>query len=208
MTLVSCAGRTVYRAIKLASLSPGQTICIVGSGGGLGHIGIQFAKGLSLRVIGIDARDTGLALSKEMGADLVLDARKGKDGVIKVVKDFTAPGAKGELAGAGGADATVNLSDAASAAGLACAVTKMHGTMVQVAQPENVNFPFQEVVFRDVRIRGSLLCSRKEAEEMLDLVAKGEIEIKRKVVNGLEGVKELVRLTEEGKINGKGVVLL
>ena len=161
-----------------------------------------------LRVIGIDARDTGLTLSKELGADLVLDAQKGKEEVVKAVKEFTAPGAKGELAGAGGADATVNLSDAVSAAGLACAVTKMHGVMVQVAQPENVSVPFQDLVFRDVRIRGSLLCSRKEAEEMLDLVAKGGIEVRRKVVRGLEGVEELVRLTEEGKINGKGVVLL
>ena len=110
--------------------------------------------------------------------------------------------------GAGGADATVNLSDAESAAGLACAVTRMHGTMVQVAQPESVSFPFQEVVFRDVRVRGSLLCSRKEAEEMLKLVAKGGILVRRKVVQGLEGVEELVKDTEEGKIVGKGVVVL
>ena len=143
-----------------------------------------------------------------MGADLVLDARKGKEEVVAAIKRFTAPGEKGEVAGAGGADATVNLSDAASAAGLACAVTKMHGVMVQVAQPESVSFPFQEVVFRDVRVRGSLLCSRREAEEMLELVAKGGIEVKKKIVRGLEGVEELVRLTEEGKINGKGVVVL
>lgn len=37
---------------------------IVGAGGGLGHLGIRFAKALGLIVIAIDARDEGLALAQ------------------------------------------------------------------------------------------------------------------------------------------------
>ena len=107
-----------------------------------------------------------------------------------------------------GADATVNLSDAESAAELSCAVTKMHGTVVQVAQPERVSVPFQEMVFRDIRIVGSLLCSKEEAEEMLELVARGGVEVRRKVVSGLEKVGELVEGSRNGSIRGKGVVVL
>ena len=101
----------------------------MGSGGGLGHLGVQFAKSRNLTVVAIDARDEGLALSKEMGADVVLDAREGKDAVVGRVKEVTG----GKMA-----DATVNYSDADAAAAVACAVTRVGGTMVQVAQVSTI----------------------------------------------------------------------
>jgi alcohol dehydrogenase, propanol-preferring len=72
------------------------------------HLGIQFAKALGLKVIAVDARDEGLSLSKEYGADVVADARKGKDEVVKEVHKVT----KDE-----GADATIVLSDHKDATG-------------------------------------------------------------------------------------------
>jgi len=108
-----------------ADLVKGEWIALVGSGGGLGHLGVQFAKALGLNVVGVDARDEALELTKEAGADVVVDARKGKEHVVAEVQRVTA---------GKGADATVTISDAEGAAALACAVTKMHGVMVQVAQ--------------------------------------------------------------------------
>ena len=108
-----------------AKLEKGQWLGIVGSGGGLGHLGIQFAKAFGLKVIGVDARDEGLALSKETGADVVVDARTEKEEVVKEIMKAT---------GGEGCHATVNVSDAPIAAGLACAVTRLHGRMIQIAQ--------------------------------------------------------------------------
>lgn len=122
---LACAGATIYRALLAAECHAGEWLAIVGSGGGLGHLGIQFAKALGINVIGIDARDEGLALTRECGAEVVLDVRKGKEEVVKEVQSVT---------GGEGAKSTVNVSDAESAAELACAVTRMHGTMVEVAQ--------------------------------------------------------------------------
>jgi propanol-preferring alcohol dehydrogenase len=130
-----------------AGLKAGEAVAIVGAGGGLGHLGIQFAKALGLRVIAIDARDEALQLAKECGADAVVDARNGKEKVVEEVKKVTA----GE-----GAHATLNVSDHETAAATSASVTKMHGILVQIAQPENVIVPFQELVFRDIRIHGSL----------------------------------------------------
>jgi propanol-preferring alcohol dehydrogenase len=62
-----------------------------------------------------------------------------------------------EVTGGQGADATLNVSDHESAAALAVAIAKIHGTMIQIAQPENVSVPFAELVFRDIRIHGSLV---------------------------------------------------
>ena len=124
---MACAGYTVYRAILQAGIKSGgtETLAIVGAGGGLGHLGCQFARVLGIRVVGIDAKDEGLKLAKESGANIVLDARKPQEQVAKEVHDAT----DGK-----GVDATVNLSDHEHAAALSCAITKLHGTMVQIAQ--------------------------------------------------------------------------
>lgn len=122
---LACAGCTVFRGILQAELKKGETIALVGAGGGLGHLGCQFAKALGLIVVGIDARDEGLALAKASGADVLIDARQEKEKVVEQVKDVT---------NGMGVDATLTLSDSEGAAALACAVTKMHGTMIQIAQ--------------------------------------------------------------------------
>ena len=122
---LACAGMTVWRSINQARLEPEQWLGIMGSGGGLGHLGIQFArKAKGLKVVAIDARDDGLNLSREMGADLVVDARKGKDAMIEEIQAAT----NGK-----GVDATLELSGHPSAAENSAAITKRHGRVIQVA---------------------------------------------------------------------------
>lgn len=196
---LACAGRTIWRGVLEAGLKSGEWIALVGSGGGLGHLGIQFAKALGLNVVGIDARDEGLALSKENGADLVVDARKGKESVVQEVQDVT---------GGAGVDASITLSDAEDAAGLACALTKMHGTMVQIAQPDNVTIPFAEFVFRDIRVKGSLICSPAQSVSMLECIAEHGIKVKTNPFHGLDKIGELVDLVHGGKIQGKAVIIV
>lgn len=196
---LACAGRTVWRSVLQAELKAGEWIAFVGSGGGLGHLGVQFAKALGLKVIGIDARDEGISLTKQYGADVVADARNGKKEVVKVVQEVT---------GGQGADATVCLSDHETAAGLACAVTKMHGRMVQIAQPDNVSVPFAELIFRDIRIVGSLICSPEESKSMLDAIAKHGVTVKTNPFYGLDKIEELVEMVHGGKIQGKAIIVV
>jgi len=180
-------------------LKAGEWVCIVGSGGGLGHLGIQFAKALGLKVIGVDARDEGLALTKEYGADVVVDARKGKESVVKEVHGVT---------DGNGADAAITLSDHPDACGIACACTKMHGTNVQIAQPDTISVPFPEIIFRDIRIRGSLICSPEESKAMLDCIAKNGITVKTNPFDGLDKIEALVEMVHGGKIQGKAVIVV
>ena len=139
-------------------MKTGEAIAIVGAGGGLGHLGVQFAKALGFRVIAIDARDEGLRLAQESGADATIDARKSKETVVEEVKKIT---------GGQGAEVTLNVSDHETTAALGAAVTKMHGMLMQIAQPPDVSVPFAELIFRDIKIRKHLFlplflaCSRK-----------------------------------------------
>lgn len=152
-----------------------------------------------MKVIAVDARDEGLALSKEYGADVIADARKGKEAVVEEVHKVT---------NKVGAEASIVLSDHADALGIAAACTKMHGTAVQIAQPENISLPFAEVIFRDIRIRGSLICNPEESKSMLDCIAKNGVTVKTVPFQGLEKIEELVELVHSGKIQGKAVIVV
>ena len=43
---LACAGCTIWTGILQTGLKKGETVGIVGAGGGLGHLGCQFAKAL------------------------------------------------------------------------------------------------------------------------------------------------------------------
>lgn len=196
---LACAGITVWRGVLLSGLKNGQWLAIVGSGGGLGHLGIQFAKALGLKVVGIDARDEALALSKECGADVVVDARKSKNEIVSEVQT---------VSGGKGVDATVNTSDASPSASLACAITRRHGQLIQLAQPITVEIPFQELIIKDIRVRGSVISSRDEARRMVKLVADHNISVRTSPFYGLEKISQLIELAHGGKIKGKAVIIV
>ena len=59
-----------------------------------------------------------------------------------------------------------------------------------------------------MRIKGSLLCSQLEAENMLAVVAAHKISIKTNPFFGLKEVPKLIDLARSGKMQGKGVVIV
>jgi propanol-preferring alcohol dehydrogenase len=89
-----CAGITTYKGIKETKARPGEWIVISGAGG-LGHLAIQYAKVMGLRVCAVDIDDGKLALAKKMGADFVVNAREGEP--EEAVKKGTSGGAHGVL---------------------------------------------------------------------------------------------------------------
>ncbi|KAM0718572.1 hypothetical protein Q7P37_005642 [Cladosporium fusiforme] len=75
-TPLMCAGVTIYNAIKRCNLSLGQRLGIIGYGGGLGNLGLQFADAMGLRVTGVDAAEGQPQLARSLKTKaLILDAR-------------------------------------------------------------------------------------------------------------------------------------
>ena len=69
---------TPYHACREeARVGPGDTVLIVGAGGGVGIHGVQMAKLCGGWVVAADVTDDKLAAAKEYGADVVIDARRG-----------------------------------------------------------------------------------------------------------------------------------
>ena len=70
---ILCAGITVYKGLKESGARPGQTVAIVGAGGGLGALAQQYAKAMGLQVIAIDTGKEKEEMSKKMGASVSFD---------------------------------------------------------------------------------------------------------------------------------------
>ena len=76
------------------------------------------------------------------------------------------------------------------------------------SQPKDVSVPFHELVFRDVRIKGSLICSRGEADRMLSIVAEHNISVKTNPFYGIREIPRLIELAETGKMQGKAIAII
>lgn len=58
------------QGLKESGAKPGQSVAIVGAGGGLGSLAQQYAKAMGLKVIAIDSGDDKKKMSEGMGADV------------------------------------------------------------------------------------------------------------------------------------------
>jgi len=67
---VLCAGITVYKGLKESGVRPGQTVAIVGAGGGLGSLAQQYAKAMGIRVIAVDGGDEKKAMCEQLGTEV------------------------------------------------------------------------------------------------------------------------------------------
>jgi alcohol dehydrogenase, propanol-preferring len=88
---VLCAGITAYKGLKESGARPGQTVAIVGAGGGLGSLAQQYAKAMGLRIIAVDTGADKEKMCKELGAAAFIDFAKSKD-VVKDVQAATEDG--------------------------------------------------------------------------------------------------------------------
>lgn len=66
----------------------------------------------------------------------------------------------------------------------------------------------EQFIFRDIRVHGSLLCSRTDAQRMLDLVAEKNITVKTNPFFGLQQLPQLIDLAHNGKMAGKGILVV
>src|SRR6266705_592879 len=67
-----CAGVTTYNALRNAGLRAGDLVAVQGIGG-LGHLGVQFARHMGFRTVAIGRGRDKEKLAKELGAHLYID---------------------------------------------------------------------------------------------------------------------------------------
>ncbi|MBG9264599.1 alcohol dehydrogenase AdhP [Corynebacterium diphtheriae] len=187
---ILCVGVTVYKGLKVTETRPGQFVVISGVGG-LGHIAVQYAVAMGMRVIAVDIADDKLELAKKHGAEFVVNARE-EDPTEAIVK-YTKGGAHGVLVTAVHPQAF----------GQAIGMARKNGTIVfNGLPPGEFPAPIFDIVFKGLTIRGSLVGTRQDLEEALDFYARGMI--KPTVTEcKLDDVNSVFADMKQGKIDGR-----
>lgn len=159
---ILCAGVTSYKAIKEAELQVGQFIGIVGAGGGLGHLAIQYARALSLVPIALDIGDDKADYCKSLGAEAYINVAA-KDSIKQVLK-LTGGGVHGSLC----------VATTSAAFSTAIDICRRKATIVCCGLPSgSFPSPIFSIVLKRLTLRGSIAGTRKDLMEALDIAQRG-----------------------------------
>jgi NADPH2:quinone reductase len=82
------------------ALKPGESVMIFGASGGIGHLAVQLAKRMGVRVFAVASGNDGVALVNRLGADAVVDGHK--DDIAAAARQFAPEGLEAALITAGG----------------------------------------------------------------------------------------------------------
>jgi propanol-preferring alcohol dehydrogenase len=190
---IICAGVTTYKGIKETQAQPGQWIAISGLGG-LGHIAVQYAKAMGLRVVGLDVAADKLDLARSLGADAAFDARS-PDAVAQVV-EITKGGAHGVLVTA--------VSPPAFSQALQ--YVRRGGTVaLNGLPPGSFPTPIFEVVLKRLTIRGSIVGTRYDLTQAIAFATEGKVKASVHTV-ALEDVNRAFSDLKAGKVDGRIVL--
>ncbi|ROT35152.1 GroES-like protein [Sodiomyces alkalinus F11] len=155
-----CGGLTVYAPLTDNGAGPGKRVGIAGFGG-LGHLGVLFAKALGCeKVVAISRSASKREDALRMGADEYIATADDEQWHTKHARSLdliisTISGADFPL------DKYLSLLD-------------VKGNLIQVGAPEDPmpSFSAFSLLVGDRKVGGSTIGSRKQAREMLELAAK------------------------------------
>jgi alcohol dehydrogenase, propanol-preferring len=186
-----CAGVTVYRALKRASIKSGQRLAVFGVGG-LGHLAVQIGHGLGAIVTAIDVTDEKLARAKELGATVTLNSA-----ACNVVK---------EIRRAGGVHAALVASAAKAAYDTAFRCVRPTGSLLVVGLPsEPICFPAIQMAALEVHIQASSVGTRDDIKALLEMAAAGKIH-SQITTRPLADANDVLAELREGRVSGRIVL--
>jgi len=188
-----CAGITSYKGIKETQAKPGQWVVISGIGG-LGHLGVQYAKAMGLHVCAVDIDDAKLAHATRLGADAVVNAKHA--GAVEAVIKATSGGAHGVLITAPSLPAFKQ----------GIGMTRKHGTCVLVGiPPGEFPTPLFDVVANCITIRGSFVGTRGDMAEALAFAADGKVKADIEL-QPLSNINEVFQRLAKGEVPSRVVL--
>ena len=189
---VLCAGVTVYKGLKMTEAQPGEWVVISGIGG-LGHIAVQYAVAMGLRVVAVDVAEEKLELARQHGAELTVNARQG-DPVEEILRVT------------GGAHGVLVTAVHPSAFGQAIGMARRGGTIVFLGLPAgDFPAPIFDIVLKGLTVRGSIVGTRQDLKEALEFYARGVIH-PTVSARRLDEINEVFDEMKHGKIDGRVVL--
>jgi propanol-preferring alcohol dehydrogenase len=188
-----CAGITSYKGLKVTQARPGEWVVVSGVGG-LGHLGVQYAKAMGLQVCAVDIDAGKLAHATCLGADAVVDAASGDP--VAAVRRITGGGAHGVLITAPSLPAFKQ----------GVGMTRKHGTCVLVGiPPGDFPTPLFDVVANCITVRGSFVGNRRDMAEALAFAADGKVKADIEL-QPLSAIKSVFERLARGQVPSRVVL--
>ena len=189
---ILCAGVTTYKGLKQTDTRPGEWVVISGAGG-LGHVAIQYAKAMGLHVAAVDLGPEKMALARQLGAEITIDART-QDPPTEIQKQI------------GGAHGVLVTAVSTIAFKQAIGMLRRGGTCVLNGLPPG-DFPVSifDMVLNGYTLRGSIVGTRKDLEEALAFAADGKVKATIETLP-LESINDVFSRLKTGRVNGRVVL--
>ena len=148
-----CAGITTYNALRNAGLRGGDLVAVQGIGG-LGHLGVQFARRLGFHTVAIGRGSDKEKLAKDLGAHVYIDT---------ALDDATAV-----LQRMGGARAILATAPSGDSMGPLVSALAVRGKLIVVGVPQDqIQLSAFPLVFGGRSVYGSLTGTAIEQEDTL-----------------------------------------
>ena len=148
-----CAGITTYNALRNAGLRAGDLVAVQGIGG-LGHLGIQFAKHMGFRTVAIGRGGEKEKLAEDLGAHIYIDT--------------SAVDAATVLQRMGGAKAILAMGTSGAAMAALVPGLSPRGKLIVVGVPQDpIQLSAVSLVFGGRSIYGSLTGTAIDNEDTL-----------------------------------------
>jgi propanol-preferring alcohol dehydrogenase len=192
---ILCAGVTTYRGLKRTGARPGQWVAVLGIGG-LGHIAVQYARAMGLRVAAVDIAPEKLELARSFGAEVLVNGAE-TDPVAAVQERI------------GGAHAAVVTAVAGKAFEQAILMLRPAGTVAYIGLPggksDEIRTSIAAITNWELSVRGSNVGTRQDLAEALDFAARGLVKATIRVAP-LKDVNAVLDDMRNGRIVGRVVL--
>jgi acryloyl-coenzyme A reductase len=165
-SIFSCTiGTALHTITKKAKVRPGETVLITGAGGGLGVHCIQIASLCGGKVIAVTTSEEKYSPLKEMGAnDVIISKNLSFHKEVKKITDGA--GVDVVIENVGSATLSSSLQSLAQG-GRIVLIGELTGTSVQI-NPAHL-------VLKEVELLGSLNSTRRELQQVIELVEQEKI---------------------------------
>jgi propanol-preferring alcohol dehydrogenase len=197
MAPILCAGVTTYRGLKRTNARPGQWVAVVGIGG-LGHIAVQYAVAMGMRVAAVDIDPKKLALAKKLGAEFLVDARK--ENPVSAIRK-----------GVGGVHGAVVAAVATQAFEQSIGMLRAGGSVVFLGLPggkaDELRASIAQISGRELSVRGSSVGTRLDLQEAVAFALRGEVTAKIETAP-LSAANAVLNRMRRGKIVGRVVLTI
>jgi propanol-preferring alcohol dehydrogenase len=185
-----CAGITAYKAVKAAEPSTDKKIGIFGIGG-VGHMAVQFAKIEKCKVIAFSRTQNHLDVAKKLGAiDAIIFSKEQEEFLNKLKERH------------GLLDAAIVFAPADIVTDTAIKSVKKGGIIVIATVGKNPEFS----AFEEKTIRGTLIGSTKDMEQVIKICDENEIEVIYQTFP-LESANEALKKLKDSQIEARAVLI-